>query len=338
LIEFKHVNKTYSKKGQTIDALKDVSFQVNKGDIYGVIGYSGAGKSTLIRLVNQLETTTSGDVIVDGENINQYSKSELRRARKHIGMIFQHFNLLETKTVFNNVAIPLYLIGTPKEEIKERVHAMLEFVGIGDKAKQYPKELSGGQKQRVAIARALITRPKILLCDEATSALDPATTEQILSLLKKVNDEFDITILIITHEMTVIQQICDKVAVMENGELIEHGSVKQVFSQPRTDTAKRFVSTVIKTSPTMMMQQSIKQSTDRHLFKLFVDTHQLDVPFIEHLIQTLQLNVSIIHAFMAEIQEDTVCYLWLNVQGSDQQIQSVHDYFSSHNIIYEEVA
>ena len=247
MIEFKDVNKTFRKRSTEIQALKDVSFTVERQEIFGVIGYSGAGKSTLIRLVNKLENVTSGNIIVDGHDINQYSKKELRKVKKNIGMIFQHFNLLNSKTVFNNVAMPLILEGKEKSYIKEKVDEMLEFVGLGDKGSQYPNELSGGQKQRVAIARALVTDPKILLCDEATSALDPATTDSILRLLKKVNRTFDVTILLITHEMGVIQQICDKVAVMEQGSVIEIGSVLEVFSHPKTKTAKSFVSTVIST-------------------------------------------------------------------------------------------
>lgn len=240
MIEFKNVNKIFQQKNSEIQALKDVSFKVEEQDIFGVIGYSGAGKSTLIRLVNVLEEKTSGEVLVDGHDVNKYSKKKLQVIKKNIGMIFQHFNLLNSKTVFNNVAMPLILQGKNKNDIKDKVNELLEFVGLEDKGKQYPNELSGGQKQRVAIARALVTDPKILLCDEATSALDPATTDSILKLLKRVNEQFGVTILLITHEMSVIQQICNKVAVMENGEVIEIGPVLDVFSHPQTSTAKNY--------------------------------------------------------------------------------------------------
>ncbi|MBD6953804.1 methionine ABC transporter ATP-binding protein, partial [Staphylococcus aureus] len=234
MIEFRQVSKTFNKKKQKIDALKDVSFTVNRNDIFGVIGYSGAGKSTLVRLVNHLEAASNGQVIVDGHDITNYSDKMMRDIKKDIGMIFQHFNLLNSATVFKNVAMPLILSKKSKTEIKQRVTEMLEFVGLSDKKDQFPDELSGGQKQRVAIARALVTNPKILLCDEATSALDPATTASILTLLKNVNQTFGITIMMITHEMRVIKDICNRVAVMEKGKVVETGTVKEVFSHPKT--------------------------------------------------------------------------------------------------------
>ena len=256
MIEFKNVNKVFHKKRETIQALKNVSFKIDQHDIFGVIGYSGAGKSTLVRLVNQLETVSDGQVIVDGHEIDTYKEKDLRDIKKDIGMIFQHFNLLNSKSVYKNVAMPLILSKTNKKEIKEKVDEMLEFVGLADKKDQFPDELSGGQKQRVAIARALVTHPKILLCDEATSALDPATTSSILNLLSNVNRTFGVTIMMITHEMSVIQKICHRVAVMENGEVIEMGTVKDVFSHPQTNTAKNFVSTVINTEPSKELRAS----------------------------------------------------------------------------------
>lgn len=218
MIELRNVSKTYVRKGLSIEALKNINIKVDKGDIFGFIGFSGAGKSTLIRLVNRLEKVTSGEVLVEGEQLNTYSTSGLRKVRKKIGMIFQHFNLLESKTVFDNIAIPLVLLKRNKREIEGRVKELLAFIGLSDKADSYPNELSGGQKQRVGIARALASNPSILLCDEATSALDPQTTQSILDLLRKINKEYKITILIITHEMSVIQRICNKVAVMEKGK------------------------------------------------------------------------------------------------------------------------
>lgn len=218
MIELRNVSKTYVRKGLSIEALKNINIKVDKGDIFGFIGFSGAGKSTLIRLVNRLEKVTSGEVLVEGEQLNTYSTSGLRKVRKKIGMIFQHFNLLESKTVFDNIAIPLVLLKRNKREIEGRVKELLAFIGLSDKANSYPSELSGGQKQRVGIARALASNPSILLCDEATSALDPQTTQSILDLLRKINKEYKITILIITHEMSVIQRICNKVAVMEKGK------------------------------------------------------------------------------------------------------------------------
>ena len=236
MIELQNIQKVFNRKDVTVDALKGVSLKVEKGDIFGVIGFSGAGKSTLIRMVNYLEQPTSGDVIVDNKNLGKLTSKELRDVRKQIGMIFQNFNLLESKTVFENVAIPLVLNYTPKNEIESRVKELLEFVGLENKVNAYPDELSGGQKQRVGIARALATNPLILLCDEATSALDPQTTDSILQLLKKINKEYNITILIITHEMNVIREVCNKVAVMEKGEIIEQGNLLDVFGNPKEET------------------------------------------------------------------------------------------------------
>lgn len=225
MIKFDHISKTYNVKKQAVHALQDVSLTVNDGDIFGIIGFSGAGKSTLIRMVNALEVPTKGHVEIDGQNINALSFSELRKVRKKIGMVFQQFNLLNSKTVFDNVAIPMILNKEPKEKIEARVKELLDFVELADKANVYPTQLSGGQKQRVGIARALATNPSILLCDEATSALDPDTTDAILNLLQRINKELNITILFVTHEIHVIQRICNRVAVMEQGHLVETGSV-----------------------------------------------------------------------------------------------------------------
>lgn len=225
MIQLDHISKRYEGRGGTVDALKDVSIHVEKGDIYGIIGFSGAGKSTLIRMVNRLETPDSGTVTVDGHSLEGLPKAELRQIRRKIGMVFQQFNLLESKTVFQNVAMPLILEGASKERIAARVEEALRFVELEDKRDTYVSHLSGGQKQRVGIARALATEPTILLCDEATSALDPQTTESILKLLKRVNREMGVTILLITHQMQVIQMICNKVAVMETGQVVEQGSV-----------------------------------------------------------------------------------------------------------------
>ncbi len=245
IISFENLSKRYEKKGQTFVALDNVTFKVNKGDVYGLIGFSGAGKSTLLRMVNALETPTEGKVFVKGVDLTSLKESKLREIRKDIGMIFQEFNLLETKTVFDNIAIPLVLRHDNKQKIKARVEELLKFVGLEDKAKALPGELSGGQKQRVGIARALATEPEILLCDEATSALDPDTTESILNLLARVNKELNVTILFVTHTIRVVQKLCNKVAILEHGKLVENGSVIDIFSKPKSTIAKRFVETVI---------------------------------------------------------------------------------------------
>jgi len=245
MIKFVDISKTFTVKKQKVQALSHISLEINKGDIFGVIGFSGAGKSTLLRMVNALEKPSTGQVLVNGEDINTLNITRLRQVRKQIGMIFQQFNLLNSKTVYDNVAIPLVLNKMAPEEIHKRVLELLQFVELSDKTAAFLNQLSGGQKQRVGIARALATNPSILLCDEATSALDPETTEAILKLLEKINKELKITILVVTHEIHVIQRLCNKVAVMEKGKLVETGSVLDVFGNPQQDMTKRFVRTVI---------------------------------------------------------------------------------------------
>ena len=241
IIELKNITKTFEQDGKIFDAVKDASVSVEKGEIYGIIGFSGAGKSTLVRTINLLGRPTSGQVIVKGRDFLSLSEKELRQERKKIGMIFQHFNLMKSRNVFENVAFPLKHSGLSKEQISQKVHSLLELVEINDKDKNFPSQLSGGQKQRVAIARALANDPDILLCDEATSALDPTTTKAILKLLKKLNKKLGLTIVIITHQMEVIKEICDKVAVMEHGKIVEQGDVFDIFANPQNEVTKRFI-------------------------------------------------------------------------------------------------
>ncbi|MBQ9487317.1 MAG: methionine ABC transporter ATP-binding protein, partial [Selenomonadaceae bacterium] len=245
MIKFSQIEKIYDTPSGKIHALKGINLEIAKGEIYGIIGLSGAGKSTLVRCINMLERPTAGSVIVDGQDMMKLSESELREARKNIGMIFQHFNLLSSATVYDNIAFPLTLAGTPSAEIKKKVEPLLELVGLKDKANQYPAQLSGGQKQRVGIARALASDPKILLCDEATSALDPQTTKSILALIKDINKKFSLTVVVITHEMQVIKEICDKVAVISNGVIAEKGSVLDVFTNPQHEITKEFISVIL---------------------------------------------------------------------------------------------
>lgn len=245
MIQIDHAVKTFADGKQAVHALRDVSLRVERGDIYGIVGFSGAGKSTLLRLVNGLEKPDSGSVKVAGQDLSGLNQKELLLLRRKIGMVFQQFNLLEGKTVRHNVSMPLLLAGTPRKEIEARVKEVLRFVELEDKENAYVSQLSGGQKQRVGIARALATSPDILLCDEATSALDPQTTESILRLLQRVNREMGVTILLITHQMQVIQMICNKVAVMEYGRIVEEGSVLSVFGTPKEDVTRHFVRTVI---------------------------------------------------------------------------------------------
>jgi D-methionine transport system ATP-binding protein len=245
MIELKNITKTFHQKDRVVTALAGVSINVAQGKIVGVIGASGAGKSTLIRCVNLLERPTSGEVIVGGEDLLSLSSAQLTVARRQIGMIFQHFNLLSSRTVAQNIAFPLELANTPKKAVQQRVTDLLALVGLQDKENDYPSSLSGGQKQRVAIARSLANNPKVLLCDEATSALDPETTGSILKLLKDINKRLNITILLITHEMNVVKAICDEVAVISAGKLIEQGTVADIFAHPQTDLTKKFISSSV---------------------------------------------------------------------------------------------
>ena len=241
MIKIEHLDKTFNGKTQTVYALKDINLDIQKGDIFGIIGMSGAGKSTLIRCMNFLERPTSGSVKIDGKDLASMSDKELRKTRQEVAMIFQHFNLLQQRNVRGNIAFSMEIAGMKKSDIEKRIDELLEIVDLKDRAKMYPAQLSGGQKQRVAIARALATNPKIILCDEATSALDPATTQSILKLLKEINQKYGITIVIITHEMSVVESICSHVAIIDSGEVAEVGTVEKVFTQPESKVAKRII-------------------------------------------------------------------------------------------------
>ncbi|SMO66438.1 methionine ABC transporter ATP-binding protein [Melghirimyces algeriensis] len=291
MIELKGISKTFpSQKGnQPVKALQNVDLHVAQGEIFGIIGRSGAGKSTLLRLVNGLETPTNGTVRVDGQEISQLAEKELRYARQKIGMIFQHFNLLQSRTVWKNVAFPLEMAKKPKETIRRKVDALLEQVGLSDRAQAYPSQLSGGQKQRVGIARALANDPKVLLCDEATSALDPETTSSILDLLREINRETGITLLLITHEMSVVQAICHRVAVMEGGQIVERGEVKSVFGNPKHSVTKQFV------QQTEWMQSSDfpVQSTEKTRFHCSPDEMQDVWAKIGPAVQSGRVKVSV---------------------------------------------
>lgn len=241
IIEVRHLYKTFEQKGSTVEALKDISLQIEAGDIYGIIGMSGAGKSTLVRCLNYLERPTSGEVLIEGRDLATLKEKELRAQRSDIAMIFQHFNLLMQKNVIDNICFPMMIQGSSKEEARARAYELLKTVGLEEKAKAYPAQLSGGQKQRVAIARALASNPKILLCDEATSALDPQTTASILALLKEINRSMGITIVIITHQMSVIREICSHVAIVEQGVLAEQGRVEDIFNHPKSKAARELI-------------------------------------------------------------------------------------------------
>ena len=271
LIELHGVSKTFPptrKGGEPVHAVRDVDLSVEAGEIVGIVGYSGAGKSTLVRLVNALEPTTSGRLLVDGTDLTTLGERQLQKVRLGIGMIFQQFNLLQSRTVWGNVAYPLEVAGVPKAEHQQRISDLLNFVGLADKAHAWPEELSGGQKQRVGIARALATSPKILLADEATSALDPETTVEVLRLLKKVNTELGITIVVITHEMDVVKTIADRVVVMEQGRIVEQGPVFDIFSAPQQQATRRFVSTLVDAVPDAVTLESLRRTHAGRLLTL----------------------------------------------------------------------
>jgi len=338
MIRFEHVSKTFQTKNGPFDALKDVSFEIEKGDIYGVIGYSGAGKSTLIRMVNALETPTSGNVWVEGKDIGTLKQKELRNLRKGIGMIFQQFNLLESKTIYDNVAIALKLNGVSKKDIEKRVTELLDFVELSDKKYSYPGQLSGGQKQRVGIARALANNPSILLCDEATSALDPKTTDSILELLKKINEMLHITIVIITHEMNVIQKICNKVAVMDYGQVVETGSVIQVFSDPRSDIARRFVGNLIRDVIPEPLVESIRRETrNSRLLRIKLENTDSTEPLLWEINRRFEVETNILYSTINVIQGIVVGIMLVLFTGTDEEIEKAEQYILESKEEYREV-
>lgn len=338
IISFENLSKRYEKKGQTFVALDNVTFKVNKGDVYGLIGFSGAGKSTLLRMVNALETPTEGKVFVKGVDLTSLKESKLREVRKDIGMIFQEFNLLETKTVFDNIAIPLVLRHESKQKIKSRVEELLKFVGLEDKAKALPGELSGGQKQRVGIARALATEPEILLCDEATSALDPDTTESILNLLARVNKELNVTILFVTHTIRVVQKLCNKVAILEHGKLVENGSVIDIFSKPKSTIAKRFVETVIPSKiPESIVAELKKYEANYKVIRIFFHAEHATDDVIWQINAKLVVHTNVMFASVTELQGRVLSIITLQLTGNEEDFKKVEDYINSHGIAFEEV-
>lgn len=324
MIELSHIRKVYGGAHQ-VEALKDISLTVKEGEIYGIIGQSGAGKSTLIRCINMLERPTEGSVKIDGKEMMDLNERDLREERKHIGMIFQHFNLLSSRTVYDNVAFPLELQGMSKEQIKERVMPLLELVKLDDRMNNYPAQLSGGQKQRVGIARALASRPKVLLCDEATSALDPQTTKSILELLKDINIKLQLTIVLITHEMQVIKEICDKVAVIEGGIIIEQGTVVDVFISPKQETTREFVSSIISTSLPEEVRANMtiletEQPNTNPLLHLSFAGDVTDEPIVAALVKRYDVNVSILFGRVDYIKGIPFGSLIVTVEGTKEQV------------------
>lgn len=338
MIEFKGTTKQFKSKAGTVTALDNVHLTIEKGDIFGVIGFSGAGKSTLLRTVNLLETPTGGSVLVEGKDLTTLSKAALREEKKKIGMIFQHFNLLTSRTVFDNVAMPLTLSRVPKEQREQRVRDVLAFVGLEDKANSYIEQLSGGQKQRVGIARALVTQPNVLLCDEATSALDPQTTKSILNLLKRVNEQFNITILMITHEMEVIREICNRVAVMEAGRVIETGNVLDIFASPQHQTTKNFVDSVVKDEmPVSIYEQLKKGGANRRIYKFSFLGVNVGQPVVSQVAKKFPIDINVLFGNITELQGVPFGNLIVELVGDDAEIQRATNYIKLKNIDIKEV-
>ena len=323
-------------RGRTVHAVQDVSLSIGKGEIFGIIGFSGAGKSTLVRCINLLERPTSGSVTVDGKEMTALSARELRQARKKIGMIFQHFNLMPSRTVFGNVAYPLRGSGLSGEQIADKVHRLLELVGIGDKAEVYPKQLSGGQKQRVAIARALANDPNVLLCDEATSALDPQTTKAILRLLKNLNEKLGITVVIITHEMAVVKEICDRVAVMEHGRVVEQGEVFNVFADPRQEITRSFIHT---TSNLRKIEELIEEDSPvvqlkpgELIVRLSYIQRNVSEPLISTVSRKFDITLNIIFSDIAIVQNAPIGGTVAIISGEREQITQAMQYLIEKNV------
>ena len=340
MIRLSNIEKIYKSSSGDVHALKGIDLNIEKGEIYGIIGLSGAGKSTLVRCINMLERPTAGEVIVDGQDMMKLSESELRDARKNIGMIFQHFNLLSSATVYENIAFPLTLSKTPAADIEKKVLPLLELVGLKDKANQYPAQLSGGQKQRVGIARALASDPKILLCDEATSALDPQTTKSILALIKDINKKLNLTVVVITHEMQVIKEICDKVAVISDGVIAERGSVLEVFTNPQHKITKEFISVLLSNElPAAFRGNEISQEKTHGsllLLRLIFLGDKADDPVLAEMIRTYKgVECTMLFGNLDEIHGVPFGRFIVGLSGEENSIQNALKFLSTKDVRVE---
>ena len=336
MIILDQVKKVFQTSSGQVTAVDSVNLEIKKGEIFGIIGYSGAGKSTLIRMLNLLERPTDGTVTIDGKDLTKVSAKELRLARQQIGMVFQHFNLLWSRTVYENIAFSLEIAGVKKNEIKPRVLELIQLVGLSGKENNYPSQLSGGQKQRVGIARALANNPKVLLCDEATSALDPQTTDEILDLLVTINRKYNLTIVLITHEMHVIQKICHHVAIMENGRIVEQGDVLTVFRTPSHSVTKRFVKQVVNEDESLNMLDTLsKQFPDGKIVLLKYFQGNAEKPFITNVIRKY-VDINIIHGKVVQTQDGGYGSLYVQLTGND--INSALNYLKEAGVEIEVMA
>ncbi len=338
MIQVKNLRKVYKQGNESFEALKNINLTVEKGEIFGLIGLSGAGKTSLVRCISTLETITEGEILIDGVKVENYEytnkrkkeqEKELKTAREKLGLVFQHFNLLNNSTVFDNVAFPLEIKKLPKEEIETRVNEMLKLLGLSDKANNYPSQLSGGQKQRVGIARALVTKPSIVICDEATSALDPQTTQSILDLIKDINKMLGITFLIITHEMDVIKKICDKVAILENGEVVEQGNTLDLYTTPKSTTAANFFD---------YEKVEIKEHYDGTVLRITYQSDEIDSPVIYQVIKKYDTEFSILSGTIETINGTTVGKLTVKMKGDEKVIQESIQHLEENNVICEVIS
>jgi D-methionine transport system ATP-binding protein len=335
MIDVRNITKTFRQKDRVVTALQNVSLHVPAGKIFGVIGTSGAGKSTLIRCVNLLERPTSGEIIVDGINLLQISSSDLTKERRKIGMIFQHFNLLSSRTVFENIAFPLELSGTSKSKIEERVAELLKLVGLTEKRNDYPASLSGGQKQRVAIARTLANNPKVLLCDEATSALDPGTTRSILNLIKDINRRLNITVLLITHQMEVVKSICDEVAVISHGKLIEQGKVGEIFASAKHELTREFIASSLHVEIPFSYQERLQSAYHEGLhplIKLQPSDRSINEPFLSEASRLFNIDFKIVSAQMDHVGDRNFGVMLIELSGSQDSHERAIKYFNDKHI------
>lgn len=332
MIEFKNISKHYQLKGQTIRALDHINLVIPEGSIFGIIGYSGAGKSTLIRLINLLERPNEGQVILNQKDFTALDARSLRQERANIGMIFQHFNLLQTKTVAANIEMPLKLLGVSKIEREKRLDELLEFIDLKHKKDAFPDELSGGQKQRVGIARALANHPKVLLCDEATSALDPQTTKSVLDLLKKINKEQNITIVMVTHEMDVIETVCDYVAVMEQGKVIETGSTIDIFRQPQHPTTKNFIQTVLQQHLPVNILNNLEHKNHNSIYCLQFLGKSAQETVVQAVIKQFDISLNILFANMTEINGIVIGQMFIQLLGDPLIIQQAIEFLEQNGV------
>ena len=328
MIELKHLGKIYSSASGSVEALKDVNLTIADGEIFGIIGLSGAGESTLVRCINLLERPTSGEVWVDGQNLPALSQKELLQVRRQIGMIFQGFNLLEQRTVLRNVCFPLEISGTPKAQAKSRAEELLKIVGLADKAQSYPSQLSGGQKQRVAIARALATNPRYLLCDEATSALDPNTTRSILELLREINKTLGVTIIVITHEMKVIDQICDRVAVIDKSCIAEEGKVAEVFTNPQSDIARELV--------LPQERPVLDATTGGRKLRLIFNGENTQNPVISEMILACRVPINVLFADTKSIEGAAYGHMILELPNDEHEAEKVISWLQHSGLTWKE--